>query len=264
MSAFYTSIARFYDAETGGKTDDLRLYQRLAAQYPGDVLDVGCGTGRVLIHLAQAGCRAHGIDSDAAMLERLARKLRGLPHLQDHISYAHADALRYDCAREFGLILLSYNALMHFHEQESQIALLRRLRGWLADEGRLVIDLPNAGDAFAAQDTDALTLERTFLEPESGHQVMLQSVSCLDRVTQILHVDWIYDEMDGEGRVRRIVAPHRLRYFFLPELTLLLKLCGFAVDGVYGDADGARFEDGCERMIALAGKLGGAHLSHYT
>ena len=252
MSAFYTSVARFYDAEIGDKTDDLLLYQRLSDQYPGEILDVGCGTGRVLIHLAQAGCRTHGIDSDAAMLDRLARKLRSMPHLQDHISYAHADARRYDCEREFALILLSYNALMHFHEQESQIALLGKLRGWLADEGRLVIDLPNAGAAFAAQDTDALTLERTFLEPESGHQIMLQSVSWLDRAAQILHVEWIYDEMDGDGQIKRMIAPHQLRYFFLPELTLLLKLCGFAVDAVYGDTDETPFEDGCERMIVFA------------
>ena len=252
MSAFYTNVARFYDAETGDKTDDLRMYRRLAAQYKGDILDVGCGTGRVLIHLAQAGCQVHGIDSDAAMLARLARKLERMPHLQDHISYAHADALRYAGEREFALILLSYNALMHFQEQEDQIALLRQLRRWLADEGRLVIDLPNAGDVFASQDTDSLILERAFLEPESGHQVMLQSVSCLDRVAQILHVDWIYDEMDGDGRIKRIIAPHRLRYFFQPELALLLRLCSFAVDAVYGDTDGAPFEDGCERMIVLA------------
>lgn len=252
MSAFYTNVARFYDAETGDKTDDLRMYSRLAAQYKGGILDVGCGTGRVLIHLAQAGCQVHGIDSAAAMLARLAHKLERMPHLQENISYVHADVLHYACEREFALILLSYNALMHFQEQEIQIALLRQLRGWLADEGRLVIDLPNAGDVFASQDTDSLILERAFLEPESGHQVMLQSVSCLDRAAQVLHVDWIYDEMDGDGRVKRIIAPHRLRYFFQPELALLLRLCGFAVDAVYGDTDGAPFEDGCERMIVLA------------
>ena len=252
MAAFYARAARFYDAETSGKTDDLRMYLRLAAQYEGGILDVGCGTGRVLIHLAQAGCQVHGIDSDAAMLARLAGKLERMPHLQANISYVHADALHYAAEREFALILLSYNALMHFHEQESQIALLRRLRRWLADEGRLVIDLPNAGDVFASQDTDSLILERTFLEPESGHQVMLQSVSRLDRVTQVLHVDWIYDEMDGDGHVKRIIAPHRLRYFFQPELALLLRLCGFAVDAVHGDTDGAPFEDGCQRMIVLA------------
>ena len=252
MFTFYTSVARFYDAETGDKTDDLQMYSRLAAGYEGDILDVGCGTGRVLIHLAQAGYQVHGIDKDSAMLERLAHKLRMMPHLQDSIGYVDADVLGYSYEREFALILLSYNALMHFQEQESQIALLRRLRGWLANAGLLVIDLPNAGDVFASQDTDALILERTFLEPESGHLVMLQSVSWLDRVMQVLHVDWIYDEMDDEGRVKRMIAPHRLRYFFQPELALLLKLCGFGVEAVYGDTAWGPFEDGCERMIVLA------------
>lgn len=252
MSTFYTSAARFYDAETGDKTDDLQMYSRLAAQHEGDILDVGCGTGRVLIHLAQAGYQVHGIDRDSSMLGRLAHKLKGMPHLQDSIGYVNADVLDYSYEREFALILLSYNALMHFQEQASQIALLRRLRGWLANAGLLVIDLPNAGDVFASQDTDALILERTFLEPESGHLVMLQSVSWLDRVMQVLHVDWIYDEMDDEGRVKRMIAPHRLRYFFQPELALLLKLCGFGVEAVYGDTAWGPFEDGCERMIVLA------------
>ena len=72
MSAFYTTVARFYDAENRDKTDDLAMYSRLAAECEGEILDVGCGTGRVLIHLAQAGHRVRGIDNDSRMLERLA------------------------------------------------------------------------------------------------------------------------------------------------------------------------------------------------
>ncbi len=252
MSAFYTSIARFYDAETSDKTDDLRLYSRLAAQHDGAILDVGCGTGRVLIHLAQEGYHVHGIDSNRAMLDQLERKLTLLPHLREHVNTVQADVLSYDYPQKFALILLTYNALMHFHEQEEQIALLRRLRGWLAKDGLLVIDLPNAGPAFAAEDTDALTLERKFLDPETGHLVMLQSVSVLDRATQVLQVEWIYDIVDGDGTVSRLVAPHQLRYFFLPELKLLLQLSGFTLEAVYGDTAETPFEDGCERLIAFA------------
>lgn len=252
MSAFYTTVARFYDAETGDKTDDLLMYSRLAEEYQSDILDVGCGTGRVLIHLAQEGYTVHGIDNDRAMLDRLDRKLDHLPHLQANITYYDGDVLTYELDKKYRMILLTYNALMHFQDQETQLQLLTQLRGWLADDGLLVIDLPNAGDVFASQDTEAVLMERTFLEPESGHMVMLQSVSYLDRTSQVLHVDWIYDEIDGEGLVHRTIAPHRLRYFFQPELTLLLKATGFEIAEVYGDTEDGEFADGSERMIVHA------------
>ena len=252
MSAFYTTVARFYDAETGDKTDDLNMYSRLAAQYDGEILDVGCGTGRVLIHLARAGYKVQGIDNDRAMLDRLARKLTNMPQLLDNITYLQADVLSHEFDRQFSLILLTYNALMHFKEQEQQIALLNNLRHWLTDDGLLVIDLPNAAPAFASDDTDALTLERTFLEVETGHMIMLHSVSYIDRALQVLHVEWIYDEVDGDGAVKRLVAPHLLRYYFLPELTLLLERCGFAVEEVFGDAERGPYDAESERMIVYA------------
>jgi SAM-dependent methyltransferase len=252
MSVFYTTVARFYDAETGDKIDDLAMYSRLAEQYTGDILDIGCGTGRVLIHLAQEGYTVHGIDNDREMLDRLDHKLEMMPHLQENITYYDGDVLTYEMDRQYSLILLTYNALMHFQDQDTQIQLLQQLRKWLADDGLLVIDLPNAGDVFASQDTESILLERTFLEPESGHMVMLQSVSYLDRVTQVLHVDWIYDEIDGDGTVRRLIAPHQLRYYFEPEIRLLLQVTGFAVDDIHGSTEEDPFEEGAERMIVFA------------
>jgi len=252
VSAFYTTVARFYDAENRDKTEDLVMYSRLAAECQGDILDVGCGTGRVLIHLAQEDYNVFGIDKDRRMLDRLERKLERLPQLREKITYANADVLRYEYERRFHLILLTYNALMHFREQEQQIVLLGRLRRWLAENGALVIDLPNAGPVFASEDTDSLTLERTFLDDESGHMIMLQSVSVLDRASQMLHIDWIYDEIDGDGAVKRQLAPHQLRYFFLPELRLLLERCGFALEKVYGDTEEGDYVADSERMIVHA------------
>ena len=240
MSAFYTTVARFYDSENADKTDDLEMYSRLAAEHDGEILDVGCGTGRVLLHLARAGRRVHGIDNDRAMLDRLEAKLAQEPRLQSRVSYVRGDILGHQWRQRFGLILLTYNALMHFHDQNDQIAILCRLRACLADGGRLVIDLPNAGPAFAAEDSDALTFERSFLDRDTGHLVMLQSVTYLDRAAQMLTVEWIYDEMDGSGALKRLIAPHKLRYFFLPELQLLLERAGFTVRAVYGRTGGER------------------------
>lgn len=252
MSAFYTTVARFYDAETLDRTDDLALYSRLAEEVGTPVFDVGCGTGRVLLHLAQEGHRVHGIDNDRAMLERLERKLQNTPKLREHLTYEQADILTYKSKERYALTLLTYNALMHFHTQEAQMTLLKRLRQLTAEDGLLIIDLPNAGETFATQDSDALLLDRTFIEPDTGRMVMLQSVSYLDRVTQLLRVQWIYDEIHDDGTVKRLVAPHVLRYFFFPEITLLLKACGFSVQAVFGGCDEEPFEDGAERMVLYA------------
>lgn len=253
MPGFYATIARFYDAENTDKNDDIDLYLDLASEYGAPILDVGCGTGRVLFPLAVAGYEVHGIDNEIAMLERAERYLnttyqaqKGLVHLH------HGDVLTYDLPHQFRLTLVPYNGLMHFRDQETQLAVLRRLRRWTADDGLLVLDLPNAGDVFGTQDSEALTFERTFLEPETGHMVMQQSINYLDRTSQLLSVTWVYDEITADGTVKRTFAPLLLYYYFYNELRLLLAQTGFAVEGVYGDLQYSPYEEGCERMVVLA------------
>lgn len=255
MPGFYGTIARYYDAENTDKDDDIPFYLALAEQYGGPIMDIGCGTGRVMIPLAMEGYDVHGIDNEDAMLERAEARRAETPSLRDNLTFYHGDVRTYKLDTKFKLMLVPYNGLMHFHDQDTQLALLRRLREWTADDGLLVLDLPNAGEVFASQETDSIMMERTFLEPETGHLVMQQSVSYLDRVTQLLRVTWIYDEITADSTVKRTFAPLVLYYYFLSEITLLLTAAGFEIEEVYGDLDYGPYEDGCERMIILAKPL---------
>jgi SAM-dependent methyltransferase len=251
--AFYTTVARYYDAENADKTDDIEFYLELLEESPGSVFEVGCGSGRVVLPLAQAGYTVHGIDNNAAMLERARARVARQPDAYATLTFHEGDVLTAELpAAPFDLVLLSYNMLMHFHDQPAQLNLLRRLRELMADDGLLVLDLPNAGEMFATPDSDAITLERTFIEPETGHMVMQQAVSVLDRATQLMQVTWIYDEITGDGNVKRTVAPTLFRYIFPYEAQLLLQVAGFNVTQTYGDVDGSPFEDGCPRMVMLA------------
>ena len=254
MAGFYAQIARYYDAEHSDKSDDLAFYEYLIeTSGHGPLLEIGCGSGRVLFHLAQQLETVHGIDSEAAMLARARRRLAQTPPSQQmRIRLLHGDVLQLEPPQRYCYVLLSYNCLMHFHEQETQLALLQRLHAWLQPEGLLVIDLPNAGEVFTSAVSDALTLERSFVDNETGHLIMLQGSSQLDRVTQEMHTTWIYDEIDGDGVVHRTLAPAVFRHFFWPELALLLRQSDFVIDASYGDYEQGPFEDGCARMIVLA------------
>ncbi|MDX1995359.1 MAG: class I SAM-dependent methyltransferase [bacterium] len=252
MSGFYAAIARYYDAENTDKNDDIPFYLSLAEEYGGPIMDIGCGTGRVMIPLAAEGYEVHGIDNEEAMLEIAEARRDADSRLHEKMTFYHGDVLTFPLDRQFRLMLVPYNGLMHFHDQETQLALLRRLRGWTMDDGLLVLDLPNAGEIFASQDSEAVTLERTFLERESGHMVMQQSVSYLDRVEQLMRITWIYDEITSDGTVKRTFAPLVMYYYFFSELKLLLSAAGFEVEEVYGDIDFGPFEDGCPRIVVIA------------
>lgn len=250
--SFYVTIARYYDAEHQDKTDDLLMYSELANEYNGPIFEVGAGTGRVMFHLAKAGYEIHGIDIEPAMLDRARQIAEGQPALKKRLTFIQDDILKYKTDMRYPLVIVPYNGLMHFHEQDQQLKVLRRLHELTTDDGLLVLDLPNPADAFAAQDTDAMVFEKTFLEPETGHLVMQYSVSTVDRTDQLIRINWIYDEVGGDGTVKRTLAPVTFRYFFYSEVRLLLQASGFMVEAVYGSPELDPYEDGCERIIVFA------------
>lgn len=250
--SFYATIARYYDAEHQDKTDDLQMYSRLAKQYGGPIFEVASGTGRVMFHLAQEGYEIHGIDIEPAMVDRAKQRLASLPQIADKMIFYVADMLTFETQNRFKLVLAPYGALLHFHEQEKHLEVLRRLRRLIRDDGVLVLDLPNPAEAYLTPDHDLIMLDKTYIDPETKHLIMQSSVTRLDRNEQLLHVMWMYDEVLDDGMVKRTFAPVTYRYFFYYEMRLLLRLAGFDIETTYGTAAGTPFEKGCPRMIILA------------
>lgn len=252
MTSFYATIARYYDSEHYDKDEDFPLYSELVEETGSPILVIGSGTGRLMVHLAEEGHTVHGIEIEQAMLDRAEQKRDRQPSLKDRLVFHHGDALKLKLDTQFSLVIIPYNTLMHFLSLDDQRALLKRARAAVKPGGLLVIDLPNAGEAFASQDTEAVILERTFLERDTGHLVMQHSVSRLDRAEQVMYVNWIYDEVRADRVVERTLVPVTIHYFFFNELRLLLEASGFEVDAVYGDFDQSPFEDGAPRMIVVA------------
>lgn len=95
-----TAAAIWHDVECGSYEADLPLWEELAERCGGPVLELGCGTGRVVLHLARRGHRVIGLDRDPDLLAALESRGAGLP-----ASVLEADARAFEAEDPVSLVL---------------------------------------------------------------------------------------------------------------------------------------------------------------
>ncbi len=130
--------AEFYNLYVSDFRQDVAVYLDLAAKHPDPVLEVGCGTGRVMARLAKAGYRVHGIDTSRPMLEIARRKLE--PY-QDRAGIADFDLRHQPLYDGFNTVLVSLYAFNALIDVEEQRLFLRHLRRSVKSPGVLALDL---------------------------------------------------------------------------------------------------------------------------
>jgi SAM-dependent methyltransferase len=122
----------WHDVECGSYAADLALWEELAASAGGPVLDLGCGTGRVALHLASRGYDAIGLDSDAELLAALERRAAGLS-----VRTVHADARDFALGESVALALAPTHLLQLLPGSEDRVEALRRVAEHLRPGGLL-------------------------------------------------------------------------------------------------------------------------------
>ncbi len=143
-------VAQFYDhvyRTRSHKDDD--YYANLAkGEGAGPVLELGCGTGRILILTAREGLDVTGIDLSEDMLEILRSKLADEPEeVQARTQVVPADIRDFDLETRFELITVPVRPFQHLITVEDQLACLTCAHRHLEPGGRLALDVfdPNLG-----------------------------------------------------------------------------------------------------------------------
>lgn len=120
----------WHDLECGAYAADLPLWEELAGEADGAILDLGCGSGRVALHLARRGYAVSGLDLDLELVAALGEQAKGLP-----ASAAVADATDFRLEGEFALILAPMQLLQLFDGQDQRLRCLRCVATHLAGGG---------------------------------------------------------------------------------------------------------------------------------
>ncbi|MEM7332742.1 MAG: bifunctional GNAT family N-acetyltransferase/class I SAM-dependent methyltransferase [Chloroflexota bacterium] len=215
-----------YDLENSGFKPAGPFFLELVKQTGGDVLEIGCGTGRYTIPMAEAGIPMTGLDVVRPMVEVARSRSKNLP-----IQWIVADARKFSLNHRYSFIFTSGVTFMHLLTTTDQTAFLRCVQRHLAENGRLLIEtlFPHL-----PQQKDELEEGEWFKnEDKNGRVITVSGTQSYDPITQI-RTETAYRRWKENGEIITKVAPLSLRNTFPQELELLLSKNGFEVEARYG------------------------------
>ena len=209
--------------------DALQFYLDLCQRTGGPVLELGCGTGRFTISLAQAGVDITGLDVVPGMVQRAREKSADLS-----IRWVEADARSFDLDQRFALIFESGAMFQHLLDRPDHEACLARVHAHLAFGGLFVMSVTFPSVGMMQNMEHHNWFEHTDAQ---GRQVRVSGDIHYDPIRQTYHENATRRWIDATGIEVVRHAPLTLRLFFPQELEALLHYNGFEVIERYGNWD---------------------------
>ena len=235
--------SRYYDQYFTGVPGDVDYYLGCARNTDRGVLELGCGTGRILVPIASAGIEIWGLDVDPHLLDITRDKLARVPGGREDCRLTGADMSSFEFDRKFGLIIVPYRTFQHLLSPADQHDALAAVREHLIPGGELAFNIfdpqmelgPTAATATLRKDTD-------FIDRITGNRVVVWYAREYDPELQIMEQEFLFEEIGADdsvvSRTRSLLI---LRYSFRYEIEYLLERSGFEVVELLGDFDGGVF-----------------------
>ncbi len=249
----YDTLALHYDEMHAALNEDIGMVLSLAAA-GGPVLELGCGTGRLMAPLARAGHHVYGLDRAWPMLARARRRLAAEPQSVRRRARLIAADMRHIpfAPAQFALALIPYNTLMHLNAAQAATA-CRAIRRTLVPGGRLFIDVANPLLIEETTPERQLSVERVLEDRAGGDLIVVTAANSLNTSRQLLTITWIFDRSPRTGgAVTRSVAEVDYHYYFPHQLELLLADAGLALTALYGSYSEQPYSEASERLLLVA------------
>jgi len=274
-------LASLYDAVYADAGDTAFWLAIAPDPADGPLLELGCGTGRLLLPLARAGHTVTGLDLATSMLDRCRDELSSEPDaVRERVTLLEADMTDFQLDTRFAQVFCAFGTFHHLGTAEQQLACLARCREHLLPGGTLVLDLINPDPAPTAVDAEATTSVTAAPAPppvcattdelpsvgtEQAEQIdttvpwtegrrvrSWASITDTKRALQLNRCEVTYEVIETDGSTRRLSETFPMRFIFRYELEHLLARSGFRMVALYGDYDRSAFADDSLGMIAVA------------
>jgi SAM-dependent methyltransferase len=223
-----------YDALLPASAAQLNYYLNLARAYAGDVLALACGSGQVVVPVASAGLSATGLDQSSKMLSAARRRAAASGA---RVEFVEGDMREFDLGRQFSLIFVARNSLLHLSDQDEFAAFFSSVRRHLTPNGMLAFDIFNPSLRLLSRPSGERFHFMRAISPLYG-ELTVEATNDYDCQSQVNRATWFISTADTRDAW---VSPLHLRSVFPQELLALLAANGVDLLRRDGDFAGGRF-----------------------
>ena len=236
-------VARTYDsvyAVIRDPSGDSAFYRSMAEEIGGPLLELGCGTGRVLLDSAETGLECVGLDASNEMLDVLREK-----NPPENVTLVHGRIEDFELGSgRFRLITAPFRTIQHLLDPQGQLAALRNIHRHLKPDGVFVFDLFDPNLAAIAVEEEPEVLDATF--EYQGDEMRRYATIARDLSTQVMTLTFRF-----EGGNADLVGSTRfhMRWYYRYEIEHLLARARFTDVTFFRDFARTPWSSGSEIVV---------------
>lgn len=235
--------AKHYDSWTNREID-IPFYINQINEYGDPVLELGCGTGRLTLPIAEKEYKVVGIDTSRILLN-YGRKKRNKKNLD--VKFIQADMRNFYLNQKFNLILIPFNTIHHILSLDNIEKVLDNVKNHLSEEGRFIVELFNPNFDILNRDSNKKHNVVTYKDPYTEKEIDIYEKTRYDTAKQLLHLTWFYETEADVIKKRE----WKVRVWFPKEVDTLLSNNGFQIEQKYGDFDESPFTNNSGQQIII-------------
>jgi len=252
----WTILDNFY--EEGGelfdflfameKKDDIPLYLKFAGITGGNILEVACGSGRVLLPLVKEGFNVFGFDNSKKMIEIAHKRI----HKEKKMNNAHlflGDMADFYLKKKFNMAFIAYNTFNHILNDREQINSLIAIRECLVSGGTFIMEVIH-DRKFTY---NGIVYRRTKYNDKLNIKIEAYSSTEYDHLKDIEKVSWYYIVKEKRTIKRLLKSVFLRKVIKMTDIHTMLQACNFENISLYGSYD--LIKDKEEKRIFIANKV---------
>ncbi len=260
----YSTSAKYYDDAYAVKADltDLPFYVDLAKKADGPVLEIGCGTGRVLLPIARNGIEILGVDNSLPMLSVLKDRLKQESRqVRQNVRLHRGDMRHFRLSRKYPLVIMAFRPLQHMRTVHDQVRALASAAFHLKTDGIFAFDVffPKFEKIPGGIGEEILELEwHDSADPSRVIRRYFRKDS-VDKINQIFTATFFFRTVLGNKLVKQETEPLIMSYYTYPHLRALFLLAGLEPYKEYASFARAPLDNSAEQMVFLLKRRRRAH-----